>query len=71
MLLLTSEDCTEDVRRKVKEKPFEATTDNGRVSVLGAGAGARLNSGMSLQLLCITNNACVIKIMFLTAHTSV
>lgn len=69
MLLLTSENCTEDVRRKVKEKPFEATIDNGKLSVLGA--GARLNSGMCLQLLCITNNVCVIKIMFLTAHTSV
>lgn len=69
MLLLTSENCTEDVRRKVKKKPFEGTIDNGKVSVLGA--GARLNSGECLQLLCITNNVYVIKIMFLTAHTSV
>jgi len=46
-VLPSSENRTEDTRRKAKDKHFEATTDNGKVSVMGA--GARLKNGMHLD----------------------
>lgn len=61
----SSENCTVDVTRKVKEKYLEASTDNGNVSVLAA--GTHLNNRMHLQLACERND-CEIKIVLSSVY---